>query len=679
MTIRDRGLPLPAGGILISPWVDLSHSFPSIISENPGDYLPQNGFHFRPSSVWPPPNADEIGIIKREGHEKKSSERDIEKAVPQQGSRSEQTAVQGYTVSQPGESIDPIQGQHVSEQTADHLTEQAQSDPSAHARLETVAVEVDNQTVEIKDQIQMYTTNQLLRHPLVSPVLQPSLGGLPPLFILCGGGEMLRDEQFYLAHKAANPGAYAPNDASLDEHDPNREVLNKYPPTYVQLQVWDDLCHVAPTLSWTRPAKYMYRAIAQFGAWALAKAQNSPIDIVDDDAGLQGDSLHPSFESSTTNPPSVGRAGDPLPPFHKYMIRQRVDRNGRIYPLDPPRSYPVLQIDPSTIGVMNPVLVKRWVAAKRVLDRKYAKDKLRVQRERIRELGHGFQDFNGESPPPSSLASRRAALGVLPVSHSKKNYPMFLWSKYAVKDVKKKLGREVEPEARRSQSVDARNTGDTRLSMSQGTLDPEERQQNPTYQTPFVSEGEQASSGGPNGVAATQPVEPGPSQTRSLHAQKPSAEKPLSPLLVLPNEDVKNSMEENENASTRTLFHAQGTIPGASKVTLPAPRPGSRPTSWTVRSQSDDASTVGDNASLAATNANVDAASTRAVLDAKGVVDAVDRPNTPSTITHTRSMSAAGIPPPDGVNDASDSAADARPGMPDREVFRTADQYHDEK
>lgn len=28
--LRDVGLPLPAGGILISPWSDMTHSFPSI-------------------------------------------------------------------------------------------------------------------------------------------------------------------------------------------------------------------------------------------------------------------------------------------------------------------------------------------------------------------------------------------------------------------------------------------------------------------------------------------------------------------------------------------------------------------------------------------------------------------------------------------------------------------------
>ncbi len=62
-----------------------------------------------------------------------------------------------------------------------------------------------------------------------------------------------------------------------------RAQVDLYKPTDVQLQVWDDLCHVAPTLSFTRPAKYMYRSVAQFGAWALARAQGTEIDILDDD------------------------------------------------------------------------------------------------------------------------------------------------------------------------------------------------------------------------------------------------------------------------------------------------------------------------------------------------------------------------------------------------------------
>jgi acetyl esterase/lipase len=127
---------------------------------------------------------------------------------------------------------------------------------------------------------QMYTTNELLSHPLVSPVMQPTLGGLPPLLIMVGGGEILRDEQIYIAHKCANPSKYLPPQSTLD--DKARHQIDTYKPTDVQLQVWDDLCHVAPTLSFTRPAKYMYRSASQFSAWALARAQKTEIDILDD-------------------------------------------------------------------------------------------------------------------------------------------------------------------------------------------------------------------------------------------------------------------------------------------------------------------------------------------------------------------------------------------------------------
>jgi acetyl esterase/lipase len=111
--------------------------------------------------------------------------------------------------------------------------------------------------------------------------MQPTLGGLPPLLIMVGGGEILRDEQIYLAHKCANPREYLPPDTLMDAHA--RAQLELYGPTDVQLQVWDDLCHVATTLSFTRPAKHMYRSIAQFGAWALARAQKTDIDILADD------------------------------------------------------------------------------------------------------------------------------------------------------------------------------------------------------------------------------------------------------------------------------------------------------------------------------------------------------------------------------------------------------------
>lgn len=273
--MRDRGIPLPAGAILISPWVDLTHSFPSVAGNNPLDYIPPHGFHQRPSPSWPPPNSDDILAI-----EEAIVQKLAHKGYPSAPQESEADAVQGFHVDHHPE--EGMQNDDASKNTHPQGRPTANTVPGSGHDL---SIMLDGKLVEIKDQIQMYASNQLISHPLVSPILQPSLGGLPPLLILTGGGEMLRDEQIYLAHKAANPAKYPPGDAFLDEipHDHNREQINRWKPTDVQLQVWDDLCHVAPTLSFTRPAKYMYRSIAQFGAWALARAQKTEIEIVDDD------------------------------------------------------------------------------------------------------------------------------------------------------------------------------------------------------------------------------------------------------------------------------------------------------------------------------------------------------------------------------------------------------------
>lgn len=107
----------------------------------------------------------------------------------------------------------------------------------------------------------MYCGNGLLNHPMVSPVNQGSLGGLPPLYICAGSAELLRDEIIYIAHKAAAPSLYPPAPAILEAYPSQQQHLDAdYPPTLTQLQVFDDGCHVATTLSITALAKFVSRA-----------------------------------------------------------------------------------------------------------------------------------------------------------------------------------------------------------------------------------------------------------------------------------------------------------------------------------------------------------------------------------------------------------------------------------
>ena len=355
------------------------------------------------------------------------------------------SAVQGFSIDHAPKDLHPKENSNNPAGTAGAGERPGNTIPGPGHNL---SIMIGGEFIDIKDQIQMYTTNQLISHPLVSPVLQPSLGGLPPLLVITGGGELLRDEQIYLAHKAAKPSQFPPGDAYLDEYPEARDLIARWKPTDVQLQVWDDLCHVAPTLSFTRPAKFMYRSIAQFGAWVLARAQNTEIEIMDDDqvslisegsdSECDSESDKPKqtkstlvngvAEGGTAAKDQVGKAGDALPPFKDHMIRQRVDRHGLIFPLDSSSSMPALNMPANEIGVIKPGPVAKWLRAKKQWDQKYAREKRRVQKQRAREMAKGFQSFgNDEVPPPSALAGRRG-LSMPKEEKKRKSWGMSVWS-----------------------------------------------------------------------------------------------------------------------------------------------------------------------------------------------------------------------------------------------------------
>lgn len=339
----------------------------------------------------------------------------------------------------------------------------------------------------------MYTTNAMLRHPLVSPAMQPTLGGLPPLLITVGGGEILRDEQIFVAHKCANPEKYAPPESSLSQKD--KDLLAKFKPTDVQLQVWDDLCHVTPTLSFTRPAKYMYRSIAQFGAWALARAQKRGIEIMDDDQisviSSSKSESEPSndVEGSTTDghqPPhsevsenihhrEVGKAGDPLPAFENHMIRQQVSRHGSIKPLAPETDLPGCTMGVSLIGVIKEPTAKKWLEKRRLWDKRYSSVRAKVLKQIVKESKAGWERFGpDEHPPIAALASRRTTGSVLvdgaPAKKSR-SFGLSIWSLWGSKHDEETIERE-----HKADDAEAFPTIGVESSTNDQTIGPSERQ-----------------------------------------------------------------------------------------------------------------------------------------------------------------------------------------------------------
>ncbi|KIR53946.1 esterase/lipase [Cryptococcus gattii Ru294] len=335
--LRDTpGLELPAGAALLSPWSDLTHSFPSILQNTAT----------KPSSLWPPPPptlthavqsrlrsrvkeaAARIREHEQEAKSKKSHSEGIKgdklySVVSRISTRSHGKVNQRHDNPEGDSGVESSNVVHASApseaKTSDsptsspstlHPTASSPTDPNAHptpregppnptfanpaslfrtlvppspneTRPTTLAqcttplsLKVKDEKVVLDTQIQIYATNAQLCHPWVSPVLG-YLGGLPPLYIMCGDKEVLRDEIIYLAHKAANPSDHPLRPDVVALLPSLEEIESRYGPTNVHLQVYDGVCHDLPLFSMTTAARGCFRAIASFARYVTPSTPGS--------------------------------------------------------------------------------------------------------------------------------------------------------------------------------------------------------------------------------------------------------------------------------------------------------------------------------------------------------------------------------------------------------------------
>lgn len=345
--LRDLGLPMPAGAVLISPWCDMTHSFPSIMQNTDTDIIPPYGFIHKPSTLWPvPANTASPGDEVKQGDKHDEPSRH----VPKSNNVSPGTQTPKASTGAPGGSPGPEGGathepsgpSQPSENSTgvSHTASTANGDakqklagssgkgvaapnhsevpPAPHPlQSEPIRVELSdhNDPIELKQQIQLYATNNQLYHPLCSPILQGSLGGLPPLYILAGDGEVLRDEVIMLAHRAARPEKYPLPEHLLAKNERSRETAERFnsQPTQVHLQVFDYQCHVLTLFSFTTAARFAYRAIASFckyvtraetiEAGSLSSSKGSPFPVLAQDTS-------PSSSVFSPLPPKDERSAD---------------------------------------------------------------------------------------------------------------------------------------------------------------------------------------------------------------------------------------------------------------------------------------------------------------------------------------------------------------------------------
>ncbi|GJN91644.1 hypothetical protein Rhopal_004667-T1 [Rhodotorula paludigena] len=453
--LRDTGLPQPAGAMLISPWGDLTHSFPSILENTETDIPPPYGFGiFKPSTLWPPPPKEF-----RKRAEQSTSLAGLKDAARRyqnssSGSQSREASSASSDSHQHKHRFGSLATHRKAHELADAVQQLPDDKPQAaeqhdtagagaasHERkgedeqhkaevAEVITVKVDGEEVKLVDQIQLYATNEQLIYPFVSPIWQPSLGGLPPLYIVAGDKEVLRDEIVFIAHRAAHPDRYPVREGILKQNPERTARSKEYPPTKVHFQIYDEVCHDLPLFSFTTPAKYCYRAMASFARWVTTPAGETPDTVTPDGMRLpvERDPNHPDAttlqtpqtSAPTSRAPSVSgkkrskdeKRSDPPPlpvrdlektiysstqPFNRPdyvdgMIRERVSITGVVRPMEPESEMSMLHLDPEDLGLIKENAVKRYLAGKAILERKFRRTYAKVQKTRERHLKKSMQE-----------------------------------------------------------------------------------------------------------------------------------------------------------------------------------------------------------------------------------------------------------------------------------------------
>lgn len=211
--IRDSGLPAPAGGestpfssyvlgfvadclsalgILISPWCDLTHSFPSILENTETDVIREYllmssiigrvlmrflrcaapyGFLFKPSTLWPPPPPDF-----QDRANKQTSITSLRAAyLEKQDAKARSKAKSGFlsrgraTAERKGEELadktkggdkggNPNDSQPKAAEQSGNAVGEGKTEGMAEVG-EVLRVKIDGEEVEIDSQIQLYATN----------------------------------------------------------------------------------------------------------------------------------------------------------------------------------------------------------------------------------------------------------------------------------------------------------------------------------------------------------------------------------------------------------------------------------------------------------------------------------------------------------------------------------------
>ncbi|KAG5652411.1 hypothetical protein H0H81_005059 [Sphagnurus paluster] len=422
--LRDLGLPMPAGAVLISPWVDLTHSFPSILENSKTDIIPQHGFLAKPSTLWPVeslPQGDGRVVCSKSNGPPQPGRSDTLKPSYSRVDNVDN----GGDITMSGEKVQN-QREMYEDVTEDTTTPSSGDSPEQSVDEYNIDFwepkppkvlmdDPDAVPLELRAQIQLYATTEQLSHPLVSPVLQGSLGNLPPLYILAGNDEVLRDEIIYMAHRASHPSKYPTRHGVLRDGHRQRENAEKFiTPTKVHLQVFDGMCHVLTVFTFTPSAKCAYESISEFvrqvtnqdprfqlsdkvfernmakdrpSNWKASvrnhrNVKHNAADVseeieYDGKGPVHEDPVHEflSYEDQTCQMKEAGNA---------VMIRKRIDVNGVSRNMEPPGEIEALNLPPGQIGLIKEGPTRRWLEGQEEWDKRFRRSAKKVNKRKLK-------------------------------------------------------------------------------------------------------------------------------------------------------------------------------------------------------------------------------------------------------------------------------------------------------
>ncbi|EGG11153.1 arylacetamide deacetylase [Melampsora larici-populina 98AG31] len=388
--LRNLGKELPSGGVLISPWVDLTHSFESVMENGDKDILPPNGFLYQPSEAWPP------------------------LPQPSKTLSTQPLTANGDLASDSGTSEAPVSngGSNIHNDLSN-----GNSSPDDKDYIDRNASVCD----ATEHQVQLYATNLQLNNPLVSPMYQTSLGGLCPLLIIASDHECLRDEVIYMAHRAAKPEQYRLSSRLKERNEiDGHEVNLNWNPTLVHLQVYDSTCHMFSVMGWTQPAKYCYRSMGSFCRFVidLQKEKDTKVSVNEDFANDKIRNGQASDPDSLFTGSYLGDKPFKRPEFESNMVRERIDVEGNSRSLESESEMKCLKNTERLKGYIPKEVIERFLEGKKQEPKPKRKSKMIekiYEMKKKREIDDQKEiELEGlveglkvkEVPPPTAIAGR---------------------------------------------------------------------------------------------------------------------------------------------------------------------------------------------------------------------------------------------------------------------------------